>query len=44
MNIDNSKEIVKAIEEIKEAKPRQVVLFVQRGVHTSFKEIEPTWE
>jgi serine protease Do len=37
-------EFRKAIEEIKVAKPRQVVLFVQRGVHTGFKEIEPNWE
>ncbi len=29
---------------IKEKKPRQVVLFIQRGIHTMFKEVAPKWD
>ena len=43
-NIVSLEAFRQAIDEIKQAKPRQVVLFVQRGVHTRFKEIEPNWE
>ncbi|MGK0188992.1 MAG: serine protease Do [Verrucomicrobiales bacterium] len=30
--------------EIRKEKPRQVVFFVRRGIHTGYRELEPNWE
>ena len=32
------------LEKIKEGKPRQIVLFIKRGINTLFREVEPKWE
>jgi S1-C subfamily serine protease len=39
---------VKALETIlaavKKKRPRRVVFFIKRGIHTTFREIEPDWD
>ncbi len=34
----------KIMKKIRETKPRQVVFFVRRGIHTRFVELEPDWK
>ena len=32
-----------ALKKVKSARPRRVVFFIRRGIHTVFREIEPAW-
>ncbi len=34
----------KALKTVKAARPRRVVFFIRRGIHTVFREIEPAWQ
>ena len=42
--VNSLSDLKKIMENIKETKPKQVVFFVRRGIHTGFRELEPNWE
>ena len=42
--IESLEDLKNVMKSIKEARPRQVVFFVRRGIYTGFRELEPKWE
>ena len=36
-------ELEKMLKQFRETKPRRVVFFVRRGIHTCYLELEPKW-
>jgi len=34
----------KVLAQVKEDRPRRIVFFIKRGIHTTYKEIEPDWQ